>query len=371
MQPITTIDVETRTLPLSESFPTSYGDLPTDHCYVRVRDGEFVGYGEGAALRTFTGETAATMSVAAGDHYAPAVVDETPDAALRALAVAREHLPGHPSAAVAIEAAVFDLKARRLGVPLRDLLGPTRRTTVPTVSVVGGVPPTEAADRVKAALRDGYTRFKLKANGDPATDAVRINAVTEVLATNGNPDQLSVRIDANTGWETAERAMRALKDIDRPEYVEYVEQPVAPDAIADLRHLRRECGLPVFADESIHDLGDVYELLAEPAAVSGVCLKLAKTGSLREWTTMAELAADTGRQVTPISAFDTSLGTAMTLHLCATVPRLSAGAELIPDMVSEDPAVDSIDIGPEATAPDGPGVGVDLPDSLFDNGDIR
>ena len=49
MKPITTVDIETRTLPLAESFPTSYGDLPTDHCYVRVRDGEFVGYGEGAA----------------------------------------------------------------------------------------------------------------------------------------------------------------------------------------------------------------------------------------------------------------------------------------------------------------------------------
>ncbi|MFW5934290.1 MAG: hypothetical protein ACOCQL_00395 [Halolamina sp.] len=85
-RPITAIDVTARTLPLSESFPTSDGDLPTDHCYVRVSDGETVGYGEGAALRTFTGETAATMAVAAREHYAPAVADEPPGAALRALA---------------------------------------------------------------------------------------------------------------------------------------------------------------------------------------------------------------------------------------------------------------------------------------------
>ncbi|MFD1567301.1 hypothetical protein, partial [Halolamina litorea] len=100
MQPLTTVDVTTREVPLAESFPTSYGDLPTDHCYVRVSDGETVGYGEGAALRTFTGETAATMAVAAREHYAPAVVDEPPDAALAALAAARDHLPGHPGAAV-------------------------------------------------------------------------------------------------------------------------------------------------------------------------------------------------------------------------------------------------------------------------------
>ena len=365
-RPITAVDVETRTLPLAESFPTSYGDLPTDHCYVRVDDGETVGYGEGAALRTFTGETAATMAVTAREQYAPAVVDEPPDAALRALARARERLPNHPGAAVAVEAAVLDLKARRKDVPLHDLLGPTRRTTVPTVSAVGGVAPDEAVERVESGLDAGYTRFKLKANGDPRADAERIDAVVEALAARGDPDELSVRVDANTGWETAERAARAVERIERPAYVEYLEQPVAPAATADLRHLRRTSGLAVFADESIHDLRDVRELLAEPAAVSGLCLKLAKTGSLREWTTMAEVAADAGRPVTPISAFDTSLGAALTLHLCATVPRLSAAAEVIPDMVAGDPATETLDVGPEIAVPTGPGVGVDLPDSLFD-----
>lgn len=363
---ITRVDVEVRTLPLAESFPTSYGDLPTDHCYVRVSDGETSGYGEGAALRTFTGETAATMDVVARDHYAPAVVDEPPDAALRALADARELLPNHPGAAVAVEAAVLDLKARRLGVPLRDLLGPTRRTSVPTVRVIGGVPPDEAVARVEASLADGYTRFKLKANGEPRSDARRIDAVTEALAAAGRPEDFSVRIDANAGWETAERAARAVDAIERPEYVEYLEQPVSPDATADLRHLRRTSGFPVFADESIHDLGDVRELTAEPAAVSGVCLKLAKTGSLREWTTMAAVAADAGRPVTPISAFDTSLGVALTLQLAATVPRLSAGAELISDMVENDPATEPLEVGPEMAVPEGSGVGVELPDSLFD-----
>lgn len=363
---ISTVDVESRTIPLGESFPTSYGDLPTDHCYVRVTDGDIVGYGEGAALRTFTGETAATMATVARDHYAPAVVEEPPDAALRSLADARDRLPGHPGAAVAVEAAVLDLKAQRRGVPLRDLLGPTRRTTVPTVYAVGGVPPEAAVDRVASGLEAGYTRFKLKANGEPRPDAERIGAVIDRLASHGEPDELSVRIDANTGWETAEGAARAVERVERPEYVEYLEQPVTPAATADLRQLRRNSGLDVFADESIHDLSDVRSLLAEPAAVSGVCLKLAKTGSLREWTTMAEVVADAGRPVTPISAFQTSLGAALTLHLCATVPRLSAAAEIVPDMVAEDPATDPLDVAPETPVPDGPGIGVDLPDSLFD-----
>ena len=69
--------------------------------------------------------------------------------------------------------------------------------------------------------------------------------------------------------------------------------------------------------------------------------------------------------MTPISAFDTSLGAALTLHLCVTVPQLSAGAELIPDMINKDPTADPLDTDPGVALPDGPGVGVDLPDSLF------
>lgn len=106
-------------------------------------------------------------------------------------------------------------------------------------------------------------------------------------------------------------------------------------------------------------------LLFEPVAISGVCLKLAKTGSLREWTTMAEGAADAGSPVTPISAFDASLGAALTLHLCATVPRLSRGPEPIPNMVDGDPATAPLDIGPEMVIFDAPGVGVELRDDLF------
>lgn len=38
----------------------------------------------------------------------------------------------------------------------------------------------------------------------------------EVLAASGNSDELSVRIDTNTSWETAERAMRVFEAIEQP-----------------------------------------------------------------------------------------------------------------------------------------------------------
>ncbi|WP_164974674.1 mandelate racemase/muconate lactonizing enzyme family protein [Halegenticoccus tardaugens] len=364
--PIETVDVTACEFPLADAFPTSYGDLPTDHLYVRVSDGDHVGYGEGSALRTFTGETAQTMALIAREHYAPAIEGHPPDAARRASEEITQHIPGHPGAAVGVEAAILDLKARQAGIPLRDLLGPTRRTTVPCIYAIGALTTTEAVERVEDGLDAGYTRFKVKADGNLADDATRVNEVTNVLASHGSADELSVRVDANTGWKTAEQARHAVEAFESPEFIEYIEQPISANATADLRLLRQQVGIPIFADESVHGLADARNLTREPAAVTGIYLKLAKTGSLREWTTMAELAGAAGHPVTPISAFDTSLGVALTLHLSATVPRLSAAAEVVPGLVTGDPAVDSLKVTPETPVPERPGVGVDLSDELFE-----
>lgn len=332
---VETVETVAHELPLSESFPTSYGETITDHLFVRVRGDGKVGYGEGSALRNFTGETAATMASVATDHLHDAIVGKSIDNALSELASLRDHIPDHPGACVGVELALLDLKSKHAGLPLRDLLGRPRRASIPTVRALGAVVPDMAAERIASGLADGYARFKVKADGNPAADAARVNAVTAVLSDH-DPDAVSVRDDANTGWGTAERARRAVERFDHTEYIEYIEQPVACGATDDLRELRRTTGLPVFADESVHGLTAVRSLTASPRAVSGICAKLAKTGSVREFATIGEVAGDTSLPVTPISAFDTSLGAAAVLHLASVAPQLSAAAEIIPDMVAED-----------------------------------
>ncbi len=350
----------------AESFPTSYGDeLPTQHVFVRLRAGEHVGYGEGTALQWFTGETTATMEHVVREHLLPAVVDRPVPDAMRAHADLADRLPGHPGATAAVGMALLDLQGKRLGVPVADLLGTRRRDEVPLAFAAGARPADAVAADVADAYDRGFRTFKIKADGSLDGDARRINTVIDTLAGRADPGDVHVRVDANTGWRRAERARRVIERVDRLEFVEYFEQPVATDAVADLRSLRLDTGVPVFADEPVHDVGDVRGLLEEPAAVSGVCVKLAKSGGLRPLVTMGRLAADAARPVTPVSAFETSLGMAADLHVAAVLPELSSAAELGADLIATDPVTDPIATDPVVTVPDGPGLGVDIDADVF------
>jgi len=364
---ITSVSVTSREIPYAESFPTSYDDQsPTQHVFVRVETAEATGYGEGSALKWFTGETADTMASIIRSEFVPAIEGEPVDEALGVCRDLADRLPGHPGASAGVEMALLDLRAKQLGVPVRTLLGQPRRESVPLAFASGALPAETVASNVVDAFDAGFRTFKIKADGDLESDAARINAVTRELAERADPADVFVRVDANTGWKSYERATDAIDRIQRQAFVEYYEQPVAADAVGDLRSLRTVRGVPVFADEAVHGVREVRELTREPSAVSGVCAKLAKSGSLLEIVRMGELAADAGLPVTLISAFETSLGVAANLHIASVLPTLSSAAELGPNLIEEDPVNRKISREPAVPVPDGPGLGVELDDELFE-----
>ncbi|GAB7013274.1 muconate/chloromuconate family cycloisomerase [Halolamina salina] len=364
---ITSVEVVSREIPYAEAFPTSYDDQsPTQHVFVRARTADATGYGEGSALKWFTGDTAATMASIVRSEFVPAIEGKPVTAALGACRDLADRLPGNPGASAGVEMALLDLRAKQLGVPLQELLGHPRRESIPLAFASGALPAETVAENVVDAFEAGFRTFKIKVDGDLDADAARINAVTRELADRADPEEVFVRADANTGWESYERAGRAIDRIERQAFVEYYEQPVAADAVGDLRSLRTVRGVPVFADEAIHDAADVRELTREPAAVSGVCAKLAKAGSLTEIVRMGELAADAGLPVTLVSAFETSLGVAANLHVASVLPTLSSAAELGANLIAEDPVDRPIERAPDTPVPDGPGLGVELDDALFD-----
>lgn len=365
---LTTAKAIGREIAFATDFPTSYDDHgPTHHLFVRVEDEEgTIGYGEGSALKWFTGETTATMETVTRETLLPAIDGLDADRALGEFRDLTRRLPGHPGAKAAVEMALLDLRAKQLGVPVRDLLGPVRRTEVPIAFASGALPASEVAENAGDAYAEGYRTFKIKADGNLVGDAARINAVTRELADRGDAADVNVRVDANTGWESYERARSAVERMDRLDLVEYFEQPVAADAAGDLRALRTSLGVPVFADEAIHGVEEVRKLTRETSAISGFCAKLAKTGSLLDVVRMGELARDAGLPVTLVSAFETSLGVAANLHVAAVLPELSSAAELGPGLIAEDPVDQPLEEAPIQPVPEEPGLGVELDDSLFE-----
>lgn len=359
---ITGVDVVGRDIPLADDFPVSYEDhLTTDHVFVRLHtDQSHVGYGEGTALPWFTGETTDSMVAFVENWLVPRIEGETIDEAAKTLASFSGEFPGNPGGKAAIELAVLDLQGKQAGIPIRELLGITQRETVPCVYPVPGLSPARAQEVTEEGLNAGFRRFKIKATGNVETDVERIDAVLDQL-----PSDATARVDANTGWESYPKAKRAIAAIADRTKIEYFEQPVAPDRPEDLKKLWEETGIPVYADEFVHGPSDVERLGRERLA-RGCHLKLAKTGSLRTMAHMARTADTYGLNAVAVSAFGTSLEASAVLHLAAVVPSIPLACELEPALIAEDPTDQTLTVGPETSVPEGPGIGVELNDALFE-----
>ncbi|MFB6135752.1 MAG: mandelate racemase/muconate lactonizing enzyme family protein [Halobacteriaceae archaeon] len=358
---VTAVDVSGERIPFAEAFPVSYGsNRTTDHVFVRIETDEgLVGYGEGTSLPWFTGEVLDGMVEVGREWLAPRIEGETLEAADAAVDEFAASYPGGEGATAAVEMALLDLRAKRAGVPLHELLGPRVSDTLPVVSVLPALPPNQTAERAAEAADRGFRHYKVKADGDVRTDVERINAVLEAI-----PGDATLRVDANTGWKNAPTARRAVDGIDDLDRIEYLEQPVHRTRTTDLREVWETTGVPVFADEAAAGPEDV-ETLGRDGLAAGIHLKLAKSGSLRRLVEIARTARRYDLVASTVSAFGTSLEATANLHLAATTPNDSAGIELCTELIADDPTDDPIRYGPEVTLPDGPGIGVEPDDALF------
>ena len=358
---ITAADVVGERIPLADDFPVSYEDhVDTEHLFVRLHTDEgLVGYGEGTALPWFTGETLPGMVAAAEEWLLPTVLEKPLEKAVAEFDQRANAFPHNPGSKAAVELALLDLRGKRAGVPVRELLGPTVREEIPLIYPIPGVSAERARELVHEGLDASFDRFKIKATGNADADVERIDAVLELL-----PEGATARVDPNTSWETAPRAARILDRLEHPERLEYVEQPTRPDRPDDLGALWSETGIPVFADEFVHGSRDVTRL-GEEGLAAGCHLKLAKTGSLSRMAAMAALANEYGMAATAVSAFGTSLEATAILHLASTIREIPLACELDPGLIASDPTTDPFDIEPTVPVPEGPGLGIDLADDLF------
>ncbi len=314
---------------------------------VRVRDPRdgAEGWGEAAPSR-FYGETA--ESVAGALPRLAAALDGCDPWDLEG-AEARMHaaLRGNGSAKSAVSAALHDLAAKRLGVPLHRLWGLDPAQAPRSSFTIALAPDDRALEaRVHEAAEYPILKVKLGSPAGPARDAEIIRRVRALA-----PAKV-LRVDANAAW-SPKAAVRMSAVCDEAG-VEFVEQPVAAGDVDGLRFVRAHGALPVVADESCVTAADAARLAAA-GAVDGVNLKLSKCGGLREALRIVAVARAHGLLVMCGCMIETSLGITAAAHLA---PLLDAadldGAALLAD----DPYRGATIAGGEVVLPDAPGLGV-------------
>ena len=304
---------------------------------VKVTDGDGVeGWGEAAAT-AFYGETLATVQ-AALETYAPVLGDDpfALDTVERRL---ESVLAGNAAARVAISAALHDLVGKRLGIPLWRYWG-LDRTKAPRSTFTIGIDTPEVIRR-KVLEAAGYPVLKVKL-GTPND--------LEILRTIRDATDRELRVDANCGWTAAHAVAMLPVLVDHG--VTVLEQPVAPNDIAGLAHVRRRSTIPIIADESCVTSAHIPALVG---AVDGINIKLAKCGSLREALRMIAIARAHGMMVMVGCMIESSIGITAAAHFTPLVDLVDLdGAALLRD----DPFAGATIPAGQVTLPDGPGLGV-------------
>jgi muconate cycloisomerase len=180
-----------------------------------------------------------------------------------------------PPAIAALDVALWDLRAKKAGKPLYELLGLEKRS-VPTSVTIGINPPSVTLERVPDILRrTGAKCLKIKL-GSPegrAHDKEHFLAAKEASAPFGS----ILRVDANGGW-TVDEAVEMIGWL-KTHGVDYVEQPLVEGGEAGLTTLFSSRELPIFIDESCRWASDVEKWADR---VDGVNLKLMKCGGITE-----------------------------------------------------------------------------------------
>lgn len=368
--PITGLDVVRRRLPV-KTLTTTYGDaLPhRDYVFVRVRAGGWTGYGEASCLTPFTGETAASVEVQIREHVAPLILGQDAFALEPLHQRLEQELPRNPTALAAVDMALHDLVGRATGRPAVDLLGGRFHAALAVAGAVGIEEPDVTAELARRAVAAGARALKLKVGRDLDRDVRAVAAVRDAVGPG-----IALRLDANNALTAAE-ALALARAVARYE-PQYLEQPVAGWDVEGLAEVRRRSPVPIAADESCTDVGAALRLIQHRAADVFV-VKLVKAGGLTPARMIARLAALHGIRCTVTSPFETTVGAAANIHLAAACGNLSGPVEIIPPgSIAGDPAgAGAAGFGEAGSyrvhVPERPGLGVDLPEALFEGGEVN
>lgn len=159
--------------------------------------------------------------------------------------------PGICSMAIAaVDACLWDLKARLLGLPLVKLLGAAREA-VP-VYASGGFT-SYSIERLQEQLggwaAEGITRVKMKVGAHPEDDAARVRAAREAV---GPGVELFVDANGAYGRKQALKQAEAFAELG----VCWFEEPVSSDDLEGLRLIRDRgpAGMDIAAGEYGYDL---------------------------------------------------------------------------------------------------------------------
>ena len=212
----------------------------------------------------------------------------------------------------AVDIALWDLKARLLGLPLADAL-PRFRDAAPVYGS-GGFTSYDARmlrEQARGWLESGMRSVKIKVGRDPQADPERIKVVREAIGPN-----VELMVDANGAYGSVPEALRHAERF-AEEGIVWLEEPLPNDDLEGLARVRagRPPGIEIAGGEYNWSLFDAERLLGA-GAVDALQSDVTRCGGVTELLRIDGVCRAHG------APFSAHCAPAVSAHACCAMESL-------------------------------------------------
>jgi galactonate dehydratase len=195
------------------------------------------------------------------------------------------------SAISGIDQALWDIKGKRLGVPVYELFGGAVRDRMQAYSWVGGDQPEETAAAAKRRVEAGWKAVKL--NGAPRVGWFETPASIEGIVAEVTAVRDAVGWDVGIGLDFHGRVHKGLaktliKELE-PLKPMFIEEPVVSEQIPAMAELARQTSIPIATGERLYGRWGFRPLL-ESGCVDIIQPDLSHAGGVSEVRRIAAMA---------------------------------------------------------------------------------
>lgn len=328
-------------------------------------DDGFIGWGEATTIGGlgYGEESPESVKTNIETYFAPLLKSLKDLNVAQTVQSIKRNINGNRFAKCAIQTALLDLQAQRLGLPLSEVLGGRLRDSVPVLWVLAsGNTEKDIAEAKKMIEMKRHNVFKLKIGSRPVEqDVEHVLAIKKALG-----KDVSIRVDVNRAWSELE----AIKGIQLLQNggVDLIEQPCAIENIDAMQRLTHRFDIAIMADESLMGPDSAYRL-AKRNAASVFAVKIAQSGGLVEGCEVGKIARLANIDLYGGTMLEGAVGTIASAHVFSTFHSLAYGTELFgPLLLTEDILKTPLQYENfELVVPTKSGLGIELDENKIDN----
>lgn len=195
------------------------------------------------------------------------------------------------SAIAGIDQALWDIKGKKLGAPVYELLGGACRDKIKVYSWVGGDRPSDVAAAAKQKMEEGFSAIKMNATEElqmvdtyDKIDAVleRVASIREVC---GKYFGIAIDFHGRVHKPMAKVLAKKLEQFDPM----FIEEPVLCENMEEFKEIARACNVPIATGERLFSKYDFKRLL-NAGGVDIIQPDLSHAGGITEVRKIAAMA---------------------------------------------------------------------------------